>query len=199
MTVAFARARRQAQRWVRRGGLSVGLLLVACAPLPPAENVTVQAVHCEAPWRLHGRIALRRGSESDTALLEWQHRANQDRLKFSGPLGQGAVQLTVTGQHVLLDRGDGRPEHFATAEQWLQSRFGVALPVAALRHWVCGEPYPRWPHYAVDQGFVQNDWLVTFNKFNERDGWRWPALIAVMQPGLSVKLAIDDWVIEHEQ
>lgn len=184
----------------RGGWLLMSLLLVtACAPLPTKEIAVTQAVDCDAAWRLRGRIALRRGSESETIMLEWQHRAAQEKLKFSGLLGQGILSLTVTGQHVVVDRGDGKLEFSDAADQWLQAHFGFDLPVAALRYWACGLPYPRWSHRVVDQGFVQNDWLVTYAKFNEREGWRWPGLIAAMQPGLSVKLAIDDWMVDHEQ
>ncbi len=180
------------------------LFLSGCATLPPATTPPP----CPAPpcvratvpdWKLQGRISLIQGEQGWHAGLAWENHADRFRLQVSGPLGQGALQLTGTAQGVTLVDANGKVYVAADAESLLQQVSGWQLPVSGLRYWVRGLPDPdaRFEQTLDGQGRVQqlnqSGWNIRYQRFMQVDGAEWPSKLTLERDDLVLKLVIDQW------
>lgn len=185
---------------IRRRALLLVLLLSGCAtlPVPPCPTADCQAT-AVADWKLHGRISLTRGEQGWHAGLDWENHADRYRLLVSGPLGQGALQLSGDPRGVTLVDSNGRVHSAPDAEQLLLAVSGWQLPVSGLRFWVLGLPDPHMPHrQTLDaQGRVeqleQSGWTIHYTRYREFDGRVWPDRLTLERDDLVLKLVIDQW------
>jgi len=112
-------------------------LLAGCAQPPTLKG----AIGGEsAYWR--GRLALRVETPEPTSYfanfeLSGQPRAGE--LLLSTPLGTTLAQLSWSPQVAVL-RSDGQTRAFDSLEALAAEATGTAIPIAALFHWLRGEP-----------------------------------------------------------
>ncbi len=89
----------------RPGEFLLILLLSGCAALPVPETVPAAATPATIKdWKFNGRISLTQGEQGWHAGLDWENRADHYRLQVTGPLGQGALQLTGDARRRNPDR-----------------------------------------------------------------------------------------------
>jgi outer membrane lipoprotein LolB len=162
-------------------------------PTPPCARPVIN------DWKLQGRISLTRGEQGWHAGLDWENHADRYRLLVSGPLGQGAMQLTGSAQGVTLVDADGKVYQAADAETLLQQVSGWQLPVSGLRYWVRGLPDPgsRFEQTLDAQGRLQqlnqSGWDIRYQRFTQLDGVEWPSKLTLERDDLVLKLVIDQW------
>jgi outer membrane lipoprotein LolB len=183
-------------KWVLWGFLLS--ILSACAIVPmeivPAYSSKARLDLYElAHWEFDGRLAIADQNDSWSASIIWGHSPTEDELKLAGPLGQGAVIIKLSGNKVMVDRGDGDVRWSDRSDEFVSHELGVFVPVRALRYWVVGLPEPSLDFQEVEDGFRQGGWHVAFKKMQSIEGRMMPQKIAIINDEVKLKLFIDHW------
>ena len=85
-------------------------MLSACSIVPVEPEVHYSRIAREhlyelERWSFEGRLALTGKNDSWSASINWGHSPDDEKIKLSGPLGQGATVIQLTGNLVTIDRG----------------------------------------------------------------------------------------------
>lgn len=180
------------------------LLLSSCATAPKEQDLSYSreaALHLYQlqQWSFSGRLALTGKEDSWSANIVWEHDYHNEKIKLSGPLGQGATVIRLTDEFVSIDRGDGRAQSSAQPEAFINQQLGLSVPVQSLRYWVVGLPEPVQAFTLVGNGFEQSGWLVEYKQMNSVEKQRMPYRVTVMNDRVKLKLIIDQWVLDDAQ
>ncbi|MDI1276991.1 lipoprotein insertase outer membrane protein LolB [Methylobacter sp.] len=185
-------------------GLLVGaaliLLLSACSVVPVEPSVhysRVAMLHLYEleRWSFEGRLALTGQNDSWSANISWEHSPDVEKIKLSGPLGQGAVVISLKGNVVTIDRGGDDVQSSTQPEEFINQQLGMFVPVRSLRYWVVGLPEPSRSYKDTDIGFNQAGWLSEYKQMQPVDDGTMPLKMMVMNKQVKLKLIIDHWVL----
>ncbi len=147
-------------------------------------------------WSFDGRLALTGQSDSWSANISWEHSPETEKIKLSGPLGQGAVIISLTGNVVTIDRGGDDVQSSTQAEEFINQQLGMFVPVRSLRYWVVGLPEPSQAYKDTDVGFNQAGWLSEYKQMQfVKDDGAMPHKMMVMNNQVKLKLIIDRWIV----
>lgn len=169
---------------------------VAIKPVSHYQLVDRKEFYTLEKWGFEGRLALSNGTDSWTASIEWNHADDKDELKLSGPLGQGAVAISLTKDFVIIDKGDDNVLQSAEVDALVEQQLGVFVPVRALRYWVLGLTAPDTAFVELTDGFEQEKWLVQYRQMQQINQQQWmPRKLRVQQDNINLKLIIDNWTL----
>ncbi len=146
-------------------------------------------------WSFEGRLALSGKNDSWSASISWEHRQDDEKIKLSGPLGQGATVIQLTGDLVTIDRGGDEVQSSAQPEAFINQQLGMFVPVRSLRYWVVGLPAPTSASIETANGFSQAGWLIEYKQMEAVDNQSMPHKITVTNERVKLKLVIDQWVL----
>lgn len=149
-------------------------------------------------WFFEGRMAITSEQDSWTANAEWKHEQTLDTITLSGPLGQGAVVIKLTDDHVSVDQGDGKIEASDDPDGFVMQKLGVFVPVSALTYWVMGLPDPDRQVTSAHQGFEQDGWKVSYKEWQSVGVQQMPHKVNVMNEKVKLKLVFDRWQLHHD-
>lgn len=172
--------------------------LPALGPAPPAA-VHVRAVQAIPDWSLAGRIGLRVENRAWSGSLRWTQRGARYRIRFVGPLGQGALDLQGGPGGVELRTSNGARYRAASAAVLLARRLGWRLPVRALAYWVRGVPEPgrtyrlRLGPDGRIRGLTQAGWTLTIAGYRRVDRFELPTKIEARRGTTRVRFAVGRW------
>lgn len=175
------------------------LLLSACASAPPVlpSGSYAQAARAHLydmqEWRFEGRVAITSPKDSWSAHIEWNHLPNSETIKLSGPLGQGAVAIELTGDVVKIDWGGGHVQTSSQPEQFINQQLGLFVPLQSLRFWAVGLPESGQAFQETADGFVQNGWLIDYREMQKTGAETMPHKMAVSNEHAKLKLIVDQW------
>lgn len=185
-------------------GLLVGgcliLLLSACSVVPVEPSVhysraAMLHLYDLERWSFEGRLALTGQNDSWSANISWEHSPEVEKIKLSGPLGQGAVVILLKGNVVTIDRGGDDVQSSTQPEDFINQQLGMFVPVRSLRYWVVGLPEPSRSYKDTDIGFNQAGWLSEYKQMQPVDEGTMPLKMMVMNKQVKLKLIIDHWVL----
>lgn len=189
-------------RFKIRSLIGVGLifLLSACSgvSVKPDGNYSRAAMlrlYELGHWSFEGRLALTGQSDSWTANISWDHSPETEKIKLSGPMGQGAVVISLTGNVVTIDRGGDDVQSSERPEEFINQQLGMFVPLRSLRYWVVGLPEPSHSYKDTDVGFNQAGWLNEYKQMQVVDDGAMPHKMTVMNNRVKLKLIIDHWVL----
>ena len=181
------------------------LAATGCATLSPVDTGQLPAGEFPdyANWQFRGRVSLTRGEEGWHAGVKWREEAGLYDLRLSGPLGQGAIQVTGREGLVRLTAANGQVIIANDADALVADVTGWQFPVRGIRYWVRGLPAPAPQPPAVIsrdeagalQRLQQSGWDIEYTRFEHIDGWNWPTRMRLTNEELVVRLVIDDWVL----
>ncbi len=178
----------------------VALLLSACSvvPVEPGAHysrASMLHLYDLERWSFEGRLALTGQNDSWSANISWEHSPDVEKIKLSGPLGQGAVIISLKGDVVTIDRGGSDVQSSAQPEEFINQQLGMFVPVRSLRYWVVGLPEPSLSYKDTDIGFNQAGWLSEYKQMQLVDDGAMPLKMMVMNKQIKLKLIIDHWVL----
>ena len=184
----------------RSAGWCLVLALSGCATTPVEPEVHYAAMAREQlykleQWSFEGRLALTGKNDAWSANINWGHRPDDEKIKLSGPLGQGATIIQLTGDLVTIDRGDDKPLSSTQPEAFINQQLGIFVPVRSLRYWVIGLPEPTSAYVATATGFKQAGWLIDYKQMQPVDNQSMPHKITVSNEQVKLKLIIDQWIL----
>ena len=182
------------------GTVFVVLMLSACASvstMPDGFYSQVARAHLYdiQGWRLEGRLAITAPNDSWSANIEWNHQPDVEKIKLSGPLGQGTVVIELAGNVVKIDRGGGNVQTSNQPEQFINQQLGMFVPLQSLRFWAVGLPESGQAFQETADGFVQDGWLVAYKGMQNSGAEAMPHKMAVTNERMKLKLIIDQWDI----
>jgi outer membrane lipoprotein LolB len=160
-----------------------------------------QALYALKAWRLEGRVGVQTAKDAWHANLFWEHEADQDRLRISGPLNQGMLSIVVQKDLIYLNEGNGIGEMSRDPEALLKRRLGFAVPLSSLRYWILGLPDPAIafvPSYDEKgglTGFRQLGWLLGLDRFMKVGARVLPQKMLIQGSEVKLKLIADSWEI----
>lgn len=180
------------------GAVCFVLLLSACASVPtvPVGHYSQAArshLYDMQKWHLDGRVAITAPKDSWSAHIEWSHYPDSEKIKLSGPLGQGAVAIELTGDVVKIDRGGGHVQMSNQPEQFINQQLGMFVPLQSLRYWAVGLPESGQAFQETVDGFVQDGWLIDYKEMQKTGVETMPHKMAVTNEHVKLKLIIDQW------
>lgn len=175
-------------------------LLSACsvAPVEPDmhySRAAMRHLYELEHWSFEGRLALTGQNDSWSANISWEHSPESEQIKLSGPLGQGAVLISLTGNAVTIDRGGGDVQSSTQPEEFINQQLGMFVPVQSLRYWVVGLPEPSNSYKDIGVGFNQSGWLNEYKQMQLVNNEAMPHKMTVMNNQVKLKLVIDHWVL----
>jgi len=183
-----------------RGWWCFVLLLSACTIAPitpevPYSRLAREHLYKLEQWSFEGRLALTGKNDSWSASINWGHKPDDEKIKLSGPLGQGATVIQLTGDLVTIDHGDGQAQSSTQPEEFINQQLGMFVPVHSLRYWVVGLPEPTSAFVETADGFKQDGWFIEYKQMQPVDDQFMPRKITVMNDQVKLKLIIDQWVL----
>lgn len=171
--------------------------LAACAPLPPATDVTSGASGSDVPFTLEGRLSARHGTDALSAHVDWRHAPGQDSITLSSPLGQALAAMTRTPQGVTLQAADGRSLSGASFDQLTQSALGFPIPVEGLAFWARAVAHPGSAYRAERdsagrvQTLDQDGWSIVYVYADAAATL--PRRVTLAYPDIELRMVIDAW------
>lgn len=175
--------------------LALAVVASACS-MTPATPPDSQA----SQWQLSGKIGLWMGDQQESASITWQHCSPASgRLRLSGPLGSGAIEIVQQpGQVTLRQGGDSRT---ADSAEQLALEAGWPIPVSALSFWVRGMAAPTSAQESQlsPQGQLRHlqqlGWEIDFN-YGENQ--QLPNRLEAVTEDQKVVLLIREWMAAPE-
>jgi outer membrane lipoprotein LolB len=151
-------------------------------------------------FSLTGRVAATHGTQGISAGLRWQQHQDAAQMSLSGPLGLGAVSVSLSGESIRMRSGDGRTLEGDAALVELSRLLGFDPPLQSLRFWVVGVPDPTGSAAVPTlddqqrlQKLLQDGWTVAYDAYLSVHGEWLPRRLTVTREDLRLKLVIDDW------
>ena len=181
------------------------LSLQACSTLPTTPEIKYQPTSEQSElydlqrWGFEGRIAVISKSDVAQASINWEHSPDEDLIKLSGPLGQGAVTIQLNSTGVTIDRGGGDVKTSVNPEEFINQQVGLFVPVKSLRYWVVGVPEKSLEVNAIESGCEQAGWRNQYKAMQSVNGHVLPRNMTVTKDSVKLKLFIDQWILDDKQ
>ncbi len=189
------------------------LALAACVTTPPAVRRTLDAAEQHSllqelqTFSLTGRVAVAAAGQGSTPSVEWQQQRELSRVKLSGPLGVGSLQLDYSADSLRLVTGNGDVLVDAEAQRALTRELGFVPPFEALRYWILGEPAPTDAAKietrdagGLLQRLEQQQWLIVYERYmpvtTSTGTAQMPARLTATREGLRLRLVVDRWRLQ---
>jgi outer membrane lipoprotein LolB len=150
-------------------------------------------------WGFEGRIAVVSKSDVAQASINWEHSPDEDLIKLSGPLGQGAVTIQLNSTGVTIDRGGGDVKTSTNPEEFINQQVGLFVPVKSLRYWVIGVPEKSQEVTTIESGFEQAGWRNQYKTMQPVSGHVLPRNMTVTKDSVKLKLFIDQWMLDDKR
>lgn len=185
----------------RLGGALIAMLALAgCAAAPRAPDPAAAPDPASLrQWTASGRMAIAAGSEGGSGSFTWQQDDATTRLDLRGPLGAGAVRLTIAPGFLTLADGSGRVLDAGAAEADLRARLGADLPWTSLRYWMLGVADPGSEAAVQDADNVpwrvieQGGWRLSYEAFRAEQGLELPQRFSAERAPVRVRVVVDRW------
>ena len=188
-------------RAVRTATLLCGVLLSACAAVPPSV-ITVDPARVSA-FELNGRVNVRVEQAAYPGRIRWQHAPGADDVWLYSPVGAAVAHLRQDQHGALLVRPDGKQYKADDVEALAREVLGWDLPLQGLQYWVRGLPWPALDAHDEQRDESGRPTLIT------QDGWRvayldWtpagvsglPSKLDLSGESLRLRLVVDEWKVE---
>jgi outer membrane lipoprotein LolB len=187
------------------------ILLTACASAPPKRSAIGDALwQVQQPrlsqieqFQLNGRLAVKTNEDNWTANVYWKQHTPNYELRFTAPMGQGALRLDGTAQGVILRTAEQKTYYADNPDELMREVLKLALPVSYLYYWVRGIPVPHveiQDYLPSDNGYLyslmQADWKVQFDRYQTVQNMQLPGRIWLENEQFSARFVISEWQLE---
>lgn len=109
------------------------MLLAGCAGQPQRDPKQAWLNDLPQSWQVKGKLRIKTVAQSLTAQFSWQQNREAFVFNISGPLGQGALEISGDKNLVTLRGSDGRYLQSENLAQLLQKQVGLALSLEQLQ------------------------------------------------------------------
>jgi len=159
------------------------LLASACAVLAPPESPAPRLEGVPRSFEMTGRLAMRRGQESEIAQLRWTRRGAADTWVLASPLGNEVARIESTAKGATLYQSGGGGVQADSFEDLTDRVLGVGLDPAMLAQALHGH-LPR----ELPEG-----WRFTIDETQPAGAVTLAKRITVSDGRTTVKLVVDSY------
>ena len=156
-----------------------------------------------ARWTAVGRIGVRSEEESWSASIVWEQDGDSFRIRLSGPLGQGLVQVAGRPGHVELRTSAKEVHTAADVDDLLRIHTGFKVPISILRHWLLGRagPASKVDQLVLDragrlQTLRQAGWKLEIERYGGPAALTLPTKLNVSNETISARMVVRQWRVE---
>lgn len=180
--------------------LTLALLVAACVTQPQriSGNSSAHNAGELRDWSASGKIGVSGVEQSGSGSFTWQQQTEQSKLSVRGPVGTGAMQITLDGAHLSMQSSDGAQYDAEQVLAELQTRLGVAVPVNQLRYWLLGVAGPG-AHQWLDANnsvLEQDGWHIVYGEWLQRGALRVPAKLTLTREQLRIVMVVQNWRLD---
>ena len=146
-------------------------------------------------WSVTGKMAINDGHQSGSGKFDWIMNNNQLEAQLKAPLGQGSWKFTEDNNGAHLTSSKHPDKYSSNAQQLLNNELGWPFPLEKLKYWLRGFEYLQAPfeHKNPIDGIDDNDWHISYQKWQHTAMGLLPTKIKANKPPYSVKLIIYQW------
>ncbi len=159
------------------------LLASACAILAPPEAPAPRLAAVPQSFEMTGRLALRRGQESEIAQLRWTRRGGADTWVLASPLGNEVARIESGVKGATLYQAGGGGVQADSFQDLTDRVLGVELDPAALASALHGQ-VPR---------DLPEGWRFTIDETQPAGAVTLAKRITVSDGRTTVKLVVDTY------
>jgi outer membrane lipoprotein LolB len=182
--------------------LVAALVLTGCAAPPRMpEGAVAPDPAMLQQWTASGRLAVKAGDDGGSGAFVWTQEGATSQLDLRGPLGAGAVSLTVAPGTLSLADGAGRVLDADAARADLQARLGADLPWDHLRYWMLGVAAPGEGASVGEttaaplRVIEQSGWRLAYESFGTVQGISLPQRFSAERGRVRVRVIVDAWFL----
>jgi outer membrane lipoprotein LolB len=106
-------------------------------------------------------------AQSMSASFELSGDEHHGQLVLLSPLGTRVADARWGPAGVSLSGPDG-VRNYPDLPSLARDTLGEDVPMAALTHWLAGQPWPEAPSAATDHGFTQLGWVIDLSRWAEQ-------------------------------
>lgn len=179
---------------------SVSLAGCAAPPRAPAPYVAPDPAAFHS-WVASGRMAVAAGAEGGSGSFEWRQSGDVTTLSLAGPLGAGAMRVTIAAGEPSIVDADGRALGPEATRGYLRERLGADVPWDELRYWMLGLPAPG-SAAEVSEGagdarrtIGQSGWQVGYSAYESAGGASLPTRFTATTGPVRLKVMVDRWSV----
>jgi outer membrane lipoprotein LolB len=128
--------------------------VAACAMLAPPQTPVPRLAVVPDSFEMSGRLAMRRGQESEIAQLRWTRHGGADTWVLASPLGNEVARIESSGKGATLYQSGGGGVQADSFEDLTDRILGVALDPAALAqalHGTLPRAVPEGWRFSIDE------------------------------------------------
>ncbi len=151
-------------------------------------------------WMAFGRLALKTPTQSLQAKVQWKQLADVYRIRITGPLGSGALQLAGAPGRVEIRNAKNEVAYARRPEDLLQEQVGWSVPLTGLRYWLMGRPEPGSvvKELAVDsegrlERLEQAGWVIRYLRYDSVGKWQLPTKVFLENERVSARFVLSQW------
>ncbi|TDO96474.1 lipoprotein insertase outer membrane protein LolB [Marinomonas balearica] len=184
--------------------IAISALLSACST--PSHKVEKQFADASdiSAWDTQGRVGIRTKDDAISGNFSWHHTNEEFQLNIVGPFGQGSTELSKSTDGVVTLKNSEETVTGTNAERLLFEQLGWRFPVAQVKYWIRGLPYPysearienQPDNLAKPKVIRQDGWEVTYSSYVDVNNLELPRKIQVTKPPYRVNLIITSWTIQ---
>jgi outer membrane lipoprotein LolB len=193
---------------LRRAGLVLPLLLVACAPavrlqsnasLLDAQRTREQTLAHADRWVLQGQLGVSDGNHGGSGSFSWTQNGNQYDFVLRAPITGRSFRLSGGPEGALLEGVQAAPLRGPDAEALMRKALGWEVPLRDLRAWVLGlraDGGPAALTFGADRlpaTLQQDGWSVEYRAWDAARQPPLPQKVFAARPPYKVRLSIDSW------
>ena len=173
--------------------------MCACATTAPRVTHTGTSVPLDQleQWQAQGRLAAAVSGSGGSGSFIWQQHRDHSFIQLAGPAGMGALRLTLEGEALSIETGDGRKLQSAEAVAELEKRLGAPIPTDKLRYWMLGRPAPGEHHWLNESSgapvLEQEGWRIEYQQFVDEAGVKLPVRFNATAAATRLRVVVDRW------
>jgi|GEM_PF-860205 len=163
-------------------------------------------------WEIQSKIGFKTPDQSGSANMKWVQNGESYNILITDPLGRTLGQVKSNGFKVQFITKDKTVEA-NSADDVVFRLLGRPFPVSQLKYWIKGLKAPllaSQPISASDDElqFIQSQWFVKINDFQEQEGFRLPGKLDMVYPApesknledvpeaaFQLKISIKNWLL----
>ena len=153
-------------------------------------------------WVAFGRIALRAEDEAWNITMHWRQQGERYRIRFSGPLGQGAMELSGDGSRVTLRTAANEVRTAPDPETLLFDTVGWRVPLRGLKYWIRGVSADPSAVSSLDldpagrlQRLSQDGWRVQYLRYAAVEDLELPTKVSLENSKVSARIVVKRWIL----
>jgi outer membrane lipoprotein LolB len=178
--------------------------LGGCHSLPQGTTAVTWPERCAAltsltQYSFTGRVAARSSGAGFSAGIDWQQRGTASHATLSGPMGVGAVQVTLDAAGVSIESASGLHEGGSDGAAALRELLGFEPPFAQLRYWLLACSAPGSPAVETHDGLQrlaalnQDGWQLEYPEYQSGLSYTLPSRLRAHRGDDSLQLVINHW------